>query len=184
MKSMLSLFIACLGVLLLATVAHAEKTPPPLSESATLKSHGGVAFKVPSWKPQRSDDSVVVLSRSSASPRGAFLTLVLAVEEGPVRTDVVDWSAVRANILGAAKGAGSDLNLEHLGDWSGNEGFKGHRFKGSMRQAERDVSVHMVALISSGVLVTVTALVSKVDPQNDGIAEAVAATAARLSKVP
>ena len=185
MKSLnlLSAFVSLLLLLLIAPAGSAQGSTE-LSKSVGLKSHGGATFKAPDWKAQRSDDSVAVLERSGKNSRGGFMTLVLAVEEGPVKVEVIDWAAVRANILGAAKGAGSDLDLEQSGDWSGAEGFKGHRFTGSMRRGERDVAVHMVALMSSGVMVTVTALGSKGAEGLDTLAAAVAATTKRPSVAP
>ena len=152
---------------------------PALSKTVTLKSHGGVEVKAPAWKASRSDDAVSVLERSRAESRGGFRTLVVAVEAGPTKVEVVDWDAVKDNILGAAKGAGSDLALDHEGDWSESEGFKGHRFKGTMRRGERDVAVEMVALIAPNVMVTLTCLGPTGQADLSLLAQAVAKTARR-----
>ena len=157
---------------------------PALSKVITLKSHGGAQLTVPAWKSSRADDAVTVLERSGAASRGGFFTLVLAVEEGPTKVEVIDWTAVRDNILGAAKGAGSNLTLESLGDWEGAELFKGHRFKGTMRRGDRDVAVQMVALMASGMMLTVTSLGSPDDAMLAQVAESVAQTASRPSAIP
>lgn len=166
-----------------APVAYST-TAPALSKVVTLKSHGGAQLSVPAWKSSRADDAVAVLERSGSDSRGGFFTLVLAVEEGPTKVEVIDWTAVRDNILGAAKGAGSNLTLESLGDWEGAATFKGHRFKGTMRRGERDVAVEMVALMASGMMLTVTTLGSPDDAMLSKVAESVAQTAARPSATP
>ena len=174
-----------LCALLLFPSLTAAQTIPALSQALTLKSHGGVELKVPAWSVQRSDDSVSVLARTpKKTSKGGFLTLVVAVEEGPSKTEVVDWTLVRDNILGAAKGAGSDLSLALAGDWSGAEAFKGQRFEGVMTRAEREVSVRMVALLASGVMVTVTALGPQGSDELTPIAEAVAASVTRSAQAP
>jgi hypothetical protein len=175
--------IILVSVLLLAPHVVGKPTPP-LTKTVSLKSHGGAQMKTPDWKSARADEAVNVLERVGADSRGGFLTLVLAVEQGPTKVDVIDWEVVRENILGAAKGAGSDLTLEPLGDWTGAPSFKGHRFKGTMRRAERDVAVQMVALMASGVMLTITSLGAPADPALGELAQAVAKTATREEPAP
>ena len=171
-------------LLLLVTPAVMSAPDPTLSRALTLKNHGGVQLKVPEWKASRTDDAVAVLERTGGQSRGGFFTLIMAVEEGPSKVEVIDWDVVRDNILSAAKGAGSNLTLESLGDWTGADSFKGHRFKGTMRRGERDVAVEMVALMASGVMLTITSLGSPGDETLASVAESVAKTAVRPLAVP
>ena len=177
-----SLLALLMASSLVASV-HAS-TPPALTQAVMLKAHGGATLQVPSWKSARSDESVAVLERTGVASRGGFTTLILAVEEGPQKTEVIDWEAVKGNIVDAAKSAGSNLSLSLKGDWEGAAGFRGQRFRGAMRSGERDVSVEMIALIASGVMVTITALGPAGDGSLAGLADAVAKTTARPTGTP
>ena len=105
----------------------------------------------------------------------------MAVEEGPRKVQTIDWGMVRGNILSAAKGAGSNLTLELKGLWTGASGFQGQRLTGTMRSGERDVVVEMIALVASGVMVTVTAIGPQGDATLVSLADAVARTTSRSS---
>jgi hypothetical protein len=149
---------------------------PALSKVVALTAHGGATLKAPNWKTSRTDDAVTILERTGAASRGGFTTLVLAVEEGPSKVQVIDWPAVRDNILGAAKGAGSNLSLTLGGEWANAAGFQGQRLRGTMRSGDRDITVEMVALIAPGVMVTITVLGPSSDTDLTSLAEAVAKT--------
>jgi hypothetical protein len=157
---------------------------PPLSKVVTLEGHGGATITAPQWKTARSDGKVTILERTGTATRGGFNTLILAVEEGPSKAQAVDWKVVRDNILDAAKGAGSNLTLELKGDWKGADTFRGQRLLGTMRSGDRAVRVAMIALIASGVLVTITAIGAEDDAAVGALADAVARTTTRPAPTP
>lgn len=184
MKPIALPLLSLLVCVALTTIAPPTVAAPVLSKAVTLKGHGGASLSAPDWKISRADAEVTILERSGAASRGGFTTLVMAVEEGPRKTGAIDWSAVRENILNAAKGAGSNLSLTLKGSWTGASGFQGQRLAGTMRSGDRDVTVEMVALITSGVMVTVTAIGAKGDATLAPLAEAVARTASRPTPSP
>lgn len=177
-------FIPLSVALLLLVASTATGAPPNLSKEITLRGHGGATFTAPDWKTSRSDDAVAILDRTGADSRGGFTTLVLAVEEGPKQVATIDWELLAGNIRDAAKRAGTPLQLELAGDWSGADGFKGQRFTGTMRRGQRDVDVAMVALIASGVMVTVSALGAPGDATLGPLVAAVAKTTSRPQAAP
>ena len=179
MKPLSYLSLVLTVVVVLVPTVPAGAQAPDLAKSVTLSAHGGVTLNVPSWQPGRSEDTVAIFERVGGETRGGFTTLVLAVEEASKDPKSVKWDAVRDNILGAAKGAGSNLTLSLVGDWGGASGFSGQRLRGAMRSGDRDVAVEMVILVASGLMVTVTALGASGDARLVPLTDAVAKTARR-----
>ncbi len=167
--------LAVFAVTGLAPTAAAQE----LVQDVELEAQGGVAFKAPDWKQGRKDEAVLVLERAADSDKKVdFGVVVLSIEEGPTRTDKVDWERIRDNIVKAAKDAGGELELKVQGDFADVEGLAGRHLDGTLKSGERVSVVHMVALVGQGVMVSVTAIGPKSTAKGNGkLVSAVAATA-------
>ncbi len=183
---------SCLTAILLllsvgpTAVAQAPGSAPGTPEKTaelSLSAEGGVTVTAPDWKQVRADKAVAVVERAQdVESRTPFAMLLLAIEEGPTRADDVDWDKIRDNIVQAARDTGSEVSLElQPTPFTSASGFSGRRLVGTVKAKEREVSVHMVALVAPDVLVTVSALGPKDSAETGPLVDRVAATAKRAS---
>lgn len=171
---------AALAVLILAASATAATAQTDETAELTLSGQGGVTFLAPQWKRARSEEAVAVLERAAdVEARTPFAMLLMAVEQGPARTDEVDWARIRDNVVAAAKETGSTLELELGTDYVGAEGFSGKRLRGTLKAGERRVAVEMVALVAQDLLVTVSGVGPADGAEVGPLVERVAATTRR-----
>lgn len=185
-------FASCLAATLLVMsvpVTAAAQAPggspatPEQTAELSLSAQGGVSVTAPDWKKVRTDEAVAVVERApDAESRTPFAMLLVAIEEGPSRADDVDWDKIRDNIVQAAKDTGSEVKLTlQPGTFDAASGFTGRRLVGTIVAKEREVAVHMVALVAADVLVTVSALGAKDSAEIGPLVDRVAATAKRAA---
>jgi hypothetical protein len=153
---------------------------PTLEAEVSLNAEGGVDFKVPKWRAERTEAGLAVFERAPDKAKAiGFALLVLAIEEGPETTENMDWTRVRDNIVAAAKASGSVLALDVGDAWEGSEGLAGRRMSGTTKVGERTVKVEMIALAAPKVLITVSSVGRSDDSSVAELALAVATTARR-----
>jgi len=172
-----------LSSLLVLPGAPSHAAAPALTNDVNLSAEGGVSFKTPAWRVEKSEAAPAVLARAPDNAKKlGFGLLVLAIEEGPESTEGLDWSRVRDNIVAAAKATGSGLALEVGDPFQSAKGFSGRLMTGTTKVGERTVKVEMVALAAPKVLVTVSSVGRSDDSGVAGLAASVAATARRPDK--
>ena len=169
--------ITLVTAMLVTLACSTALAAPELSKEVKLKGEREAIVMAPNWRPTSEEAAITVLERApDKAKKISFGLLMLAIEEGPESTEGIDWSAVRDNIVAAAKAAGSPLNLEVKETFTGAAGLQGRRLAGSTKVDERTVSVEMIALIAPKVLVPISSVGRTDDSGVAKLATDVAAT--------
>lgn len=169
--------IALLTTLLVTLVCAPALAAPELSKEVKLKGEREAVVMAPNWRPTSEEAAITVLERApDKAKKVSFGLLMLAIEEGPESAEGVDWSAVRDNIVAAAKAAGSPVTLEVKEAFTRASGLQGRRLAGTTKVNERTVSIEMIALIAPKVLVTISSVGRTDDSGVAKLATDVAAT--------
>ena len=99
--------ITLVTAMLVTLACSTALAAPELSKEVKLKGEREAIVMAPNWRPTSEEAAITVLERApDKAKKISFGLLMLAIEEGPESTEGVDWSAVRDNIVAAAKAAG------------------------------------------------------------------------------